>query len=147
VTRLAVLLMLAACGNDHAQIDAAARPADAAKTVDAPRPTDARAIDAVLIDARPPTVLTVDCATVAPAASVVTMNFAYVPMSVSIAVGQVVKFAMEPDHDVAPDPAAAMTDSGLNVDFGSTGCLQFTVAGTFGYRCLAHGFTGSVTVN
>ncbi len=145
MTRVALLGLLAsaaACSSEHTAPDAPAAH-DAARLVDAPP----HPIDALGIDAPPATVVVVDCATVTPAASVITMSFAYVPMSVSIAIGQVVKFTLEAEHDVAPDPAAAMTDSGLRLNFGDIGCLKFTAPGTFGYECLAHSFKGSVTVN
>ena len=73
-------------------------------------------------------------------------NFSsYTPGSVSISVGQIVKFTMSPSHNVAPSQTAS-TDSGLNVGFGATACLKFTKAGTFGFFCTVHLFTGTVTV-
>ena len=92
------------------------------------------------------TVMTVDCATNAPTATVATQNFLFTPASTSITVGQIVKFQLESIHNVAPD-SSTTTDSGLNVAFGATACLKFTKAGTFGFLCSAHGFKGSVTVN
>jgi plastocyanin len=69
----------------------------------------------------------------------------YMPGSVSISVGQIVKFTMSSSHNVAPS-LTATTDSGLNVGFGATACLKFTKPGTFGFFCTVHSFTGTVTV-
>jgi plastocyanin len=140
--RVAVLLLVAACGNDAAKVDAPV-PKDAPK-VDAPKP-DAKIFLDAAIDAPPPTVLAVDCATAVVSANVTTGNMVYAPEATTIQVGQIVKFTMPSEHDVFP--SGAMIDSGLKVDFGATACLKFTAPGTFGFMCLAHGFTGTVTAN
>lgn len=91
-------------------------------------------------------VTTVDCATNAPTATVATQNFMYTPATTTIAVGQVVKFALESAHNVVPDTSTT-TDPGLTAGFGPTPvCLKFTAAGTFGFKCAPHGFKGSITV-
>ncbi len=92
------------------------------------------------------TVTTVDCTTNAPTATVVTQNFMFSPMMTTIMVGQIVKFQLESAHDVGPD-TSTNTDPGLSVGFGATACLKFSKAGTFGFKCTAHNFTGSITVN
>jgi plastocyanin len=38
------------------------------------------------------------------------------------------------------------TDPGLVVNFSETKCLKFTAAGTYGFYCGPHGFSGTVTV-
>jgi hypothetical protein len=32
------------------------------------------------------------------------------------------------------------------VDFGATACLEFDKAGSFGFLCTSHSFTGTITV-
>ena len=141
--RTALLALLVGCGSDAKTIDAATAPIDTARG-DAPA-TDARGIDATLVDAPPPTVFTVDCATVTPTATVTTVGFSFSPMATTIAVDQVVEFTMPPEHDVIPDPSVP-TDSGLHAGFDASTCLRFTVAGTFGFKCQPHQFKGSITV-
>jgi len=75
----------------------------------------------------------------------VTTGAAYMPPATTIVQGQVVKFVMASDHDVAPDTSS--DDPGLSVGFGQTKCLRFTTPGTYKFKCTAHGFTGTVTVN
>ncbi len=103
--------------------------------------------DTKTVDAPPSTnsVTTVDCATNAPTATVVTQNFMYSPAMTMITAGQIVKFQLESSHNVAPD-SATTTDPGIAVDFGKTACLKFSKAGTFGFLCTAHGFKGSIVV-
>jgi len=93
------------------------------------------------------TVQTVDCATVTPAATVMTSDTndtSYAPASTSITQGQVVKFVMSSTHNVSPFPG---NDAGLTVGFGATGCLKFTSTGTFRFECSVHTFQGTVVVN
>lgn len=121
----AVALVVAACGDDGGM----------------PVAPDAR-----MIDASTHTVQTVTCPA-SPAAMVMTTNAvdAYMPNAVTISVNQIVRFQMSGDHDVTPNPLGT-TDPGLVVDGGQTKCLQFTQAGTFGFFCTPHGFTGTITV-
>ena len=76
-----------------------------------------------------------------------TAGFAFTPPNVTISVGEVVKFTSGGSHNVVP--GAAPTDSGLSVpNLGATGCLKFTQAGTFNFKCQPHpSMKGSVTVN
>lgn len=141
MNKLFVLALFAACGggddsSDSTKIDAA-KTADAAKVTDGSVTHDAPATA---------TVQTVDCATATVTATVMTSGNAYSPAATTIAVNQVVKFVMPSNHNVAPDSTGS-TDSGLNVDFGATGCLKFTAAGTFKFKCTLHGFSGTVTAN
>src|SRR5688572_30781066 len=93
------------------------------------------------------TVVEVNPCPATPDATVITTGaFMYMPKDTTITQGQVVKFEMDPSHDVAPSRNMS-TDPGLKVGFGATKCLRFTTAGTFNYFCTPHGFTGSVVVN
>lgn len=98
-------------------------------------------------DAAPATVMAVTCpsGTVPTIASTDTNLSSYTPSSVSIGVGQIVKFTMSSEHNVVPN-TIGMSDPGLSVDFGATKCLMFTKAGTFGFFCSVHGFSGTVVV-
>ena len=103
---------------------------------------------AVQIDSAPPSVRTVTCppgtvptvTTTGPAESAM-----YMPISVAISRGGVVKFTMPPEHNVAPNPIRP-SDPGLTVGFGATACLEFDKAGTFSFICTVHSFAGMVTV-
>ena len=95
----------------------------------------------VAIDAAAPaTVQAVDCATISPAMAITTSGMAYAPQMATISVGGVVKWTMPTSHNVES------TTAGLAVDYGATKCLKFTVAGQYAYKCTAHGFTGTLTV-
>jgi plastocyanin len=122
MTRLALAaLLLAACGGDDgtpAQIDAPALTK--VQKVTCPTTADATVMTTSTVDA-------------------------YMPMNTPLPVGGVVKFVMAPAHNVAPNTVGA-SDPGLTVDFGETKCLKFTEAGTFGFFCSAHGFSGTITV-
>ena len=121
---LATLIMLAGCS------DSGSSSPDAAPQADAPLPT----VMAVTCPATvPATIMTVD------------ITNAFTPSSVTISVGQIVKFTMSSAHNVVPNPLA-MTDAGLKVNFNETKCLMFTRAGTFGFQCMPHGFGGTVIV-
>lgn len=127
--------MIAGCGDDggETRIDASvSNGMDDAKPIDAP--PDAQAF-----------VLTVPCEG-DEVDIVTTEGFKYQPMNTEISVDGVVKFVMSPGsgHNVLPQPGG---DPGLVVPFGETRCLQFTMAGTFGFRCGPHGFIGTVIVN
>src|SRR5512142_3169695 len=69
----------------------------------------------------------------------------YTPATQTVPVNAVVKFVMPSAHNVAPNTLTT-TDPGLSVGFGETKCLKFTQAGTFGFFCTAHSFTGTITV-
>jgi plastocyanin len=76
-----------------------------------------------------------------------TGGFRFNPMSVTIAVGDAVKFTNSTSHSVVP-ATSGMTDPGLRAGFGTSTCLMFTEPGTFNYKCNPHSsMTGSVTVN
>lgn len=87
-----------------------------------------------------PDVVSVTCPA-APDAEVGTANFAFTPSSTTISVGEVVRFTMEGIHNVSS------TGGDFSVGFGAVGCFRFDSAGSFPYRCTAHGqMTGTITV-
>lgn len=120
----ALCFAVMACGGSGGDDDA---------TPDAPAGIDAPAATVVEVAPCPTT----------PDATVITMNFAYMPKDTTITQGQVVKFDIESSHDVNGRTA----DPGLVVGFGETKCLRFTKAGTFAFHCTPHGFSGSIIVN
>jgi plastocyanin len=135
---LVLLLALTGCSDENKKAPDAATP-----------PKDA-AIDAKPIDAPPDAqafVLKVDCATVTPVQTVTTVGFTFSPMDITIALDDVVKFAMIPasNHSVAPSPSLP-SDPGLVAPFNVDTCLRFTKAGKLNYVCNPHGFPGSVMV-
>jgi plastocyanin len=146
-TLLTPLLALAACSSTpnkdpNPTPDAPGPPPSDAPRADAPPPT----IDAA-IDAPPPaaTVIAVTCpATPAGAITADNRNDFYMPSSVTITVGQIVRFSMPTDHNVTPNDT--MSDPGLSVNYSETKCLMFTLKGTFGFHCVPHLFTGTVVV-
>lgn len=98
------------------------------------------------IDAATASVMAVTCPA-APAASITAIDSditTFMPKAATISIGQVVKFTMPGTHNVVPN--TTMSDPGLVVDFRETKCLMFTRAGTFGFHCVPHGFSGTVTV-
>ena len=131
---LAIVACLAGCGGDKQLADAAVHDSPVVDT-------------APPIDAPPPTVFTVTCPS--NPAQLITATalppYQYQPTSSTIRLNDIVEFMMPLNHDVVPN--ATMSDSGLNVLFGETKCLQFTKTGTFGFHCSPHGFVGSITVN
>lgn len=140
-------VMLIGCGDDGGAGDAGGN-ADAATDgnggmVDA-------STDAPPVDAATATVMAVTCPNT-PDASVMAINGAvgtrrFDPDEVTIPVNGVVRFTMTSSHNVIPRMGVT-SDPGLTVGFGETKCLQFTVAGTFHYRCAPHAeMIGSVTV-
>jgi plastocyanin len=131
MTRFALaVLLVTACGGDDG---------GGMVTPDAAKSIDAAPMNKVVPVTCPNTV----------DAMVMTTNasFSFMPMATTITVGGVVKFVNSTEHNVAPNPMAALTDPGLMVGFGQSGCLKFTQAGTYGFLCSPHGFVGTVTVN
>jgi plastocyanin len=127
MTRLAIVaLVLAGCGSSDNS------------TADAPK----------VIDSASATVQMVTCPAT-PAATVMTSGFMYAPVTTTINQGQVVKFVMPSDHNVAPGhhvSDSTLIDPGLNVDFGATTCLMFTQSGMYGFHCTTHSFDGTIDV-
>jgi len=121
-TALAALISLAACGgNGSVGIDAAAS-----------RDGSSSAVRAVTC---PPGDMP----------TITTSEVAYVPPSLGISVGGIVKFVMSPAHNTTPDPSGS-SDPALLVDFGATACFEFDKAGTYGFLCSVHRFSGQILV-
>ena len=121
---IVTILALAACGGDDGN-----SAADAA--VDAPAVTK---LAEITCPATPDATVTATDGV-----------FAYTPNAVTITQGQVVKFVTSSTHDVAPNTTGS--DPALRVGFGATKCFRFTAAGTYGFHCTPHAFTGMITVN
>lgn len=123
--RLAVAaFVLAACGGDVGQ-----------GTPDAP----------VQMDAPPANVVALSSCPAVVDATVMDSATAFIPKDTTIPRTGVVKFALTAEHFVVPN-TLGNTDQALMVPFGGTRCFQFNGAGTYGFACGAHGFTGTVTV-
>jgi plastocyanin len=142
---VAAALALGSCGSDNN------KSADASVVHDG-KAIDAKAIDAHIVDTAPPTpdaltdVETVTCPA-NPDAIVASTNgndSSYSVTNTTITVGQIVQFQMASTHNVFPNTGQ---DPGLHVGFGATLCKKFTVAGTYTFKCTAHLFMGTVTVN
>ena len=103
-------------------------------------------VDAPSADSTQQAVQAVTCPG-SPDATVTSSNTSsvYAPAATTVPVGGIVKFAMASTHNVAPN-TLVNTDPGLSVGFGETKCLKFNKAGTFGFFCTAHSFTGTITV-
>jgi len=70
---------------------------------------------------------------------------AFIPKMSMVPVGGVAKFVITAEHFVIPNTLTT-TDSALAVSRGETKCFRFNVAGTFGFLCGVHSFTGTITV-
>lgn len=92
------------------------------------------------VDAPASTVSRVTCAGATIAATVTAPGFAFSPMSTTISAGQIVQFDMPSSHN-------AVSDSGLfRADFNAATCFQFDAAGSYGFHCEPHSFTGTIVV-
>ncbi len=70
---------------------------------------------------------------------------AFIPKTSTVPVGGVAKFVITAEHFVIPNTLTT-TDPALAVSRGETKCFRFNVAGTFGFLCGVHSFTGTITV-
>jgi hypothetical protein len=76
-----------------------------------------------------------------PAVTFTTPANRFEPVDATIDVGEIVRFDLSAGHDVAS------SQSGLfSVPLGGERCFRFDQAGTYGFRCVQHGFTGSLVV-
>lgn len=123
-TALAALISLAACGGDGSVGIDAAVPRDGSSSL-----TAVRAVTC------PPGDMP----------TITTSEVAYVPPTLGISVGGIVKFVMSPAHNTTPDPSEP-NDPALLVDFGATACFEFDKAGTYGFWCTAHHIRGQILV-
>lgn len=93
------------------------------------------------IDAASSTVSQVTCGGATIAATVTAPGFAFTPMSSTISVGQIVQFDMPSSHNAVSD------SSGLfRADFNASTCFRFDAAGSYGFHCEPHAFTGTIVV-
>ncbi|MBA3820052.1 MAG: hypothetical protein H0X17_14250 [Deltaproteobacteria bacterium] len=134
------LVLLAGCSeDDKPTVDAAPGVQDAA--ADAPNPP----LDAPVAA----TVVTVDCATVTPVMTVMTMENprGFTPSAITIGVNDVVRFQPADSHNVVPN-SMLPSDPGLRSGaLGAVACLRFTATGMFNYQCQPHPtMKGRVTV-
>lgn len=83
----------------------------------------------------------VSCPGATPAATFTTPGNRFEPSSDTVSAGDVVRFDPSTGHDVAS------SQSGLfSVPLGGERCFRFDRAGSFGFRCTTHGFTGTLVV-
>ena len=87
----------------------------------------------------PPAVEQVDCP-VTVDAEVATSGNAYLPVTTTVAAGEIVRFTMVGKHTVRSDDNLFMASAAAD------GCFQFNAAGTYDFYCGAHGFTGAIVV-
>jgi plastocyanin len=86
-------------------------------------------------------VVAVDCAGAQLAGTVTTPGNRFEPATTRISVGQVVRFDPSVGHDAVSD-----TPDLFAVELGEAGCFRFDAAGSFGFRCVPHGFRGTIVV-
>lgn len=70
---------------------------------------------------------------------------AFIPKTTTTGVGGIIKFVITSEHFVLPNTLTT-TDPALMVSRGETKCFKFNVAGSYGFLCGVHGFTGTITV-
>jgi len=94
------------------------------------------------IDAKPASTKVVTCPGAADIKATINVNAggtAFMPSTATIPVGGIVHFDTTAAHPVGAN------DNSFTINTGD-GCVQFTAAGSFGFQCLVHGFTGTITV-
>jgi plastocyanin len=79
-------------------------------------------------------------------ATIIDTPTAFIPKVTETRVGVIVKFSITAEHFVMPNTLTT-TDPALMVSRGQTQCFKFNVAGSYGFLCGVHGFTGTITVN
>lgn len=118
------LLVLAAC-----------ETGGGGQTVTVDAPPDVPPIPVVELSSCPPTV----------ANTIVDSPTMFIPKTVTIPVGDVVKFTITAEHFVIPNTLTT-TDDALRIGRGQTKCFRFNVPGVYGFLCGVHSFTGTITV-
>jgi plastocyanin len=96
--------------------------------------------DSAPIDAAAAAVTEVSCSSATVALTITTAGGEYAPQTATISAGDVVDFTLTAGH------TAHSIDDLFAVGQGERKCLRFDVAGTYGFYCQVHGFTGSLTV-
>jgi plastocyanin len=166
VLRASLFVVLTACGGAGGAADAAGE-ADAGRAdgavedaaeVDGPVPADADAHDAPAMDAAlppdappdamPVQIAVVPCASAMIAVEVSTSVTDYFPSTMTIQLGEVIRFAPNDPHDVMAGTPAAPQPTWFAVAGNDPQCLRFDEPGAFPFFCTAHpsSMTGSVTV-
>ncbi len=64
----------------------------------------------------------------------------YVPNALTVTAGTVVRFKMHAEHDVRSRQKLFM------VGYGATECVRFNTVGSYVFDCVAHSFSGTITV-
>ena len=64
----------------------------------------------------------------------------YEPNAMTVTAGTVVRFKMHPDHNVRS------RQNLFSVGYGATECVRFNTVGSYQFDCIAHSFSGTVTV-
>jgi len=140
---LSLLSTVVACGGD----DGDTMPIDAAINSDgATIDTPVVSTDGGSPDAAPSVVTEVPCAGATIAATITAPGFAFTPMQSTVALNAVVQFTMPGSHSAVSGETPGVDDGQFRVNFSETKCLRFTAAGTYGFWCNPHQFTGSITV-
>ncbi|MBK9034554.1 MAG: hypothetical protein IPL61_25355 [Myxococcales bacterium] len=144
-----ILSSIVACGSDDTTtpIDAPSGGPDAADG-DAMARDASEGFDGPGPDAAASSVVEVPCAgaTIASEVTAPGPGFNFVITQATIASGAVVRFMMPGVHSAVSGNTPGVADGLFSVGFSETKCFQFTAAGTFGFWCNPHQFTGSITV-
>lgn len=140
---LSLFTAIAACGGD----DTSTPPIDAAgnldgASIDSPTGTP----DAASPDAPPAAVVEEVACPATPASEVSAPGFSFVITTASVPINSIVRFTMPGSHSAVSGETAGTDDGQFRVNFNETKCLRFTTAGTYGFWCNPHQFTGSITV-
>jgi plastocyanin len=72
--------------------------------------------------------------------TVMTPGNNYSPMTTTISAGESVRFTLGATHNLVSTTAGQT----FSLPIGADACLRFAAAGTYTFRCMPHGFTGSV---
>lgn len=118
------LLVLAAC-----------ETGDGGQTVTVDAAPDVPVIPVVELSQCPPTVEN----------EIVDTPTMFIPKTLTIPVGGIVKFTITAEHFVIPNTLTT-TDDALRIGRGQTKCFRFNVPGVYGFLCGVHSFTGTITV-
>ena len=78
-------------------------------------------------------------------ATIIDTPTAFVPKLTMTRPGGIIKFVITSEHFVIPNTLTT-TDFVFMVSRGQTQCFKFNVAGSYGFLCGVHGFTGTIEV-
>ena len=146
-------LLVVGCGGEDENLpDARVGGLDAA-AVDAALPDATPTIDAVMVDATVSSVIvTPNCTGIDNGQIAVNLSTGGLSFDITapnLVVGEILRFSTTGMHNFASDATVAPANAWKSGPVGShTACLQFTAAGTFGFRCDQHAsMTGTLTVS